>query len=144
MTDPSYDYNSILLTIQKLDINILNISEKMLKLDLNTTDINEIEKNLINVTNDLRDIRKDIKFIEEKFHTRMLLLDENIMKTQKNFDIFLDSTRNKSDDFFNNVTSKNKVITIVVSILTFFFLISNDNVKEMILKILQQYIQTGI
>lgn len=135
------DHNSILLSIQKIDIAVSNISEKMLKLDMNSNDINEIEKNLININNDLKDIRKDIKFIDDKFHTRMVLFDENIMKMQKNFDIFIDSTKNKSDDFFNTVTSKNKIITIVVSIVTFFFLISNDNAKELILKILQEYIQ---
>jgi predicted PurR-regulated permease PerM len=141
---PPPDYNSILLSIQKIDIAVSNISDKMLKLDLNSNDINEIEKTLININNDLRDIRKDIKFIDEKYHTRMVLFDENIMKMQKNFDIFIDSTKNKSDDFFNTVTSKNKIITIIVSIVTFFFLISNDNVKELILKILQEYVQQGI
>lgn len=138
------DYNSILLSIQKIDIAVSNISEKMVKLDLNSNDINDIEKNIININNDLKDIRKDVKHIDEKIHTRMILFDENIMKIQKNFDIYIDSTKNKSDDFFNNITSKNKIITIVVSIITFFFLISNDNIKELILKLLQQYIQNGM
>lgn len=141
---PPTDYSGILLSIQKIDIAVSTITEKMLKLDLNSNDINEIEKNLININNDLKDIRKDIKYIDDKFHTRLLLLDENIMKTQKNFDIFLDSRKNKSDDFFNTVTNKNKIITIIVSLISFFFLISNDNVKELILKVLQEYVQQSV
>lgn len=144
MTTYPTDYSSILLSIQKIDIAVSTITEKMLKLDLNSNDITEIEKNLININNDLKDIRKDIKYIDDKFHTRLLLLDENIMKTQKNFDIFLDSRKNKSDDFFNTVTNKNKIITIIVSIISFFFLISNDNVKELILKVLQEYVHQSI
>lgn len=144
MTTSPTDYSSILLSIQKIDIAVSTITEKMLKLDLNSNDITEIEKNLININNDLKDIRKDIKYIDDKFHTRLLLLDENIMKTQKNFDIFLDSRKNKSDDFFNTVTNKNKIITIIVSIISFFFLISNDNVKELILKVLQEYVHQSI
>ena len=43
-SQPPVDYSGILLSIQKIDIAVSTITEKMLKLDLNSNDINEIEK----------------------------------------------------------------------------------------------------
>lgn len=134
----SLDYQSMLLSIQRIDIAMTNLSEKVLKIDLNSTDINGIEKTLISINHDLSDIRKDVKYLDERFHNKINTLDESIFKMQENINSLLDA-QNDTLPFLPKIANKNFIGLTIIAV-TLLTIISNEDTKQVILKILSIFL----
>lgn len=132
------DYQSMLLSIQRIDIAMTNLSEKVLKVDLNSTDINGIEKTLIGINHDLSDIRKDVKYLDERFHNKIKSLDDNIIKMQENINSLIDA-QNDSLSFLPKIANKN-FIGLTIILVTLLTIVSNEDTKQVGLKILSIFL----
>jgi predicted nucleic acid-binding Zn-ribbon protein len=128
------DYHNMMLSIQRIDIAMTNLSEKVLKIDLNSTDINGIEKNLIEVNHDLSDIRKDVKFLDERFHSKIIAVEDNILKIQQSINNLIDA-QNDSLSFLPKMINKNFVGTTIIAIIIL-TIVSNNDTKQVIFKLL--------
>jgi len=128
------DYHNMMLSIQRIDIAMTNLSEKVLKIDLNSTDINGIEKNLIEVNHDLSDIRKDVKYLDEKFHSKIISVEDSILKIQQSINNLIDA-QNDSLSFLPKMINKNFIGTTIIAIIIL-TIISNNDTKQVIFKLL--------
>jgi hypothetical protein len=84
----------------------------------------------------LRDIRKDVKYIEDKLHTKLISIEDNNNKLHKKLETVIEKIQSEKENNTLNLLNKNKLVTLLVSIISLLFISSNEKTQEILTKIL--------
>jgi septal ring factor EnvC (AmiA/AmiB activator) len=134
--DIHFNPNEIMLKIERIDLAMVHFKETLSIIKSNDEDITNIEKHIINITNELRDIRKDVKYIEDKLHTKLISIEDNNNKLHKKLETVIEKIQSEKENNTLNLLNKNKLVTLLVSIISLLFISSNDKTQEILTKIL--------
>jgi septal ring factor EnvC (AmiA/AmiB activator) len=115
--DIHFNPNEIMLKIERIDLAMVHFKETLSIIKSNDEDITNIEKHIINITNELRDIRKDVKYIEDKLHTKLISIEDNNNKLHKKLETVIEKIQSEKENNTLNLLNKNKLVTLLVSIL---------------------------
>jgi septal ring factor EnvC (AmiA/AmiB activator) len=134
--DIHFNPNEIMLKIERIDLAMVHFKETLSIIKSNDEDITNIEKHIINITNELRDIRKDVKYIEDKLHTKLISIEDNNNKLHKKLETVIEKIQSEKENNTLNLLNKNKLVTLLVSIISLLFISSNEKTQEILTKIL--------
>ncbi|MFK5282255.1 hypothetical protein ACI3PL_22110, partial [Lacticaseibacillus paracasei] len=88
------------------------------------------------LANELKDIRKDVNHVDERIQFKLATIEDNIITLQKNLENIIENIKNSKDNDKLNTINKNKLVTILVTIISVLFISSNDKTQELLTKLL--------